>query len=63
MAKKKKQRKKATELEYLKYFHEHTDFGPADGDCRDIIAMAFKKETGKDLPEGYDDAYEDLDDD
>lgn len=44
---------KATELEWLKYFHDHADFGPADGDVRDIIKSEFMKKTGKELPEAY----------
>lgn len=44
---------KATELEWLKYFYEAADFGPADGDVRRIIENQFMKRTGKSLPDGY----------
>lgn len=44
----------ASELEWLKYFYEMADFGPAHEDVVSIIAKQFKKETGKILPEGYD---------
>ena len=44
---------RATELEYLQWFYENADFGPADGDVREIMDREFKKETGKELPEGY----------
>lgn len=44
---------KATELEYLRFFYEESDFGPADGDVRAIINDRFEKKTGKELPEGY----------
>jgi len=46
-------RKKATELEYLRWFYQNCDFGPADDDV--VLAMneRFKEKTGKDLPEKY----------
>ena len=45
---------KATELEWLQWFYETADFGPADGDVRDLMKQEFTKETGKELPDGYD---------
>lgn len=45
---------KATELEWLQWFYETADFGPADGDVRDFMKQKFTKETGKELPDGYD---------
>lgn len=45
--------KRASELEYLRYFFEQADFGPADGDVRFLIAEQFTKKTGKKLPKGY----------
>ncbi|HBO3358209.1 TPA: hypothetical protein L4S42_006085 [Pseudomonas aeruginosa] len=48
---------KATELEFLKFFFVEADFGPADGDVRYIIAERFKEQTGKDLPEGYEECF------
>lgn len=44
---------KATELEYLKWFYNNADFGPADGDVRHCMDEYFKRQTGKELPEGY----------
>jgi len=44
---------KATELEWLKWFFENADFGPADGDVRYYLAEQFIEETGKELPDGY----------
>lgn len=49
---------RATELEYLRWFHCNADFGPADGDVRYYMDEEFKKETGKELPEGYSDDRE-----
>lgn len=46
-------RKRATELEYLKWFRCHADFGPADGDVQDEMSERFIRETGKDLPKGW----------
>jgi len=52
-----KKRKEASELEYLQWFFQHCDFGPADDDVRFMLSEQFKKETGKDLPEGYEGEY------
>ena len=46
-------RVKATELEFLKYFYQAADFGPADQDVRNIIKEAFMEDSGDNLPEGY----------
>ena len=46
-------RERATELEYLRWFHINADFGPADGDVRDAMAEDFIASTGKDLPDGW----------
>lgn len=46
-------RERATELEYLQWFHCAADFGPADSDVRDQLNEAFMRETGKNIPEGY----------
>lgn len=48
-------KKRATELEYLRFFYEEADFGPADEDVRSIIDERFAAKTGKALPEGYGD--------
>jgi len=44
---------RATELEWLKWFYCYADFGPADGDVRDMLKADFQSETGKAMPEGY----------
>lgn len=44
---------RATELEYLKWFFQEADFGPADSEVRDIMNEDFMNNTGKNLPEGY----------
>jgi len=46
-------RKRASELEYLKWFRINADFGPADGDVKDAMDAQFMDETGKNLPEGW----------
>ena len=46
---------RATELEWLQYFYDMADFGPAHSDVVSIIQDQFMKETGKELPEGYED--------
>lgn len=46
-------RERATELEYLKWFRQTADFGPADSDVKDHLNQCFMKETGKNLPEGW----------
>jgi hypothetical protein len=43
----------ASELEWLKFFYQEADFGPADDDVRLIIKERFESETGKRLPDGY----------
>lgn len=48
-----KPRERADELEYLRWFRVNADFGPADGDVNDEMSERFIRETGKDLPEGW----------
>jgi len=50
-----KERKRvvATELEWLKWFAQNADFGPAEGDIRASMRKEFKKLTGKELPKGW----------
>ena len=48
-----KKRKRATELEYLKWFRLKCDFGPAHGDVCDGLDQQFMESTGKNLPEGW----------
>ena len=45
--------KRATELEYLKWFRINADFGPADSDVKDHMNEQFMDETGMNLPEGW----------
>lgn len=44
---------KATVLEWLQYFYDEADFGPADDDCRYLLKQQFMRDTGKELPDGY----------
>lgn len=44
---------RATELEYLTWFRQNADFGPADGDVVESMNERFMNETGKNLPEGW----------
>jgi hypothetical protein len=46
-------RERATELEWLRWFAQHADFGPADGDIRQMMKEQFMEETAKNLPEGW----------
>ena len=43
----------ATELEYLVWFFQTADFGPAHGDVVAMLNEEFEKEVGKLVPEGY----------
>lgn len=43
----------ASELEYLRWFFQNADFGPADSDVRDLLNQCFTRRTGKSLPDGY----------
>ena len=43
----------ATELEYLRWFFIHIDFGPAHEDVVDLLNDQFQEQTGRLLPEGY----------
>ena len=43
----------ASELQWLRYFFSHADFGPADDDVRYIIEEDFTRTTGLALPKGY----------
>jgi hypothetical protein len=38
------------ELDYLKWFKQHADFGPADSDVHQIMDMQYEEETGKTVP-------------
>lgn len=41
------------DLEFLAWFYANADFGPADGDVRDMLKEQYVQETGKPIPEGY----------
>ncbi len=45
--------KRATELEYLRWFFDKCDFGPAHGDVIYSLNEEFVEETGKLLPKDY----------
>lgn len=53
-----KQIQRATELEYLEWFRQEADFGPAHGDVIYYMHKAFVKKTGKRPPKEWDDEYE-----
>ncbi len=44
---------KATELEYLRWFHNNADFGPAHGDVMIYLQQDFVITTNKEVPKGY----------
>jgi hypothetical protein len=46
-------KERATELEYLTWFKQSADFGPADSDVQDQMKRDFIQETGKNIPEGW----------
>jgi hypothetical protein len=46
-------RKRATELEYLRWFRLNANFGPAESDVIDAMNQSFMKQTKKNLPEGW----------
>ena len=47
--------KTTEELEYLRWFYQHTDFGPAHEDVVSIMNERYVKLTGNKIPEGYED--------
>ena len=46
-------RARATALEYLTWFRQEADFGPADSDVKELLNQQFMDDTGKNLPEGW----------
>lgn len=46
-------RERSTELEYLRWFRQEVDFGPAHEDVIELYNSKFMRETGKNLPEGW----------
>lgn len=47
------ERKRATELEYLKWFRVNADFGPAHSDVVANMNERFMNDTGKNIPKGW----------
>ena len=47
------------ELDFLRWFWENCDFGPADDDVRTIMIDEYQDETKKKVPLGYDWRVED----
>ena len=43
----------ATELEWLQWFFQMADFGPAHGDVMESLMEAFEGKTGKQVPKEY----------
>lgn len=43
----------ATELEWLEWFYQNCDFGPAHGDVMLSMQELFAIDTGKKVPEAY----------
>ena len=46
-------KEEATELEWLTYFCQYADFGPADGDVRQYMQEDFERKTGKLVPSNW----------
>lgn len=53
MADEETSRGRATPLEFLEWFYGNVDFGPADSDVREQLQRDFMRETGKNLPVGW----------
>ena len=47
--------KKVTQAEFdwLLWFFQRADFGPADGDVRQMLVDQYEKETGNTVPQDY----------
>ena len=41
------------EIEYLKFFYKEVCFWLADEVDKEYIEMMYKRQTGKEIPEGY----------
>ena len=48
-------KERATELEWLQWFYQNADFGPADDDVHRIMEDRFKEKTNKLMSKGYGD--------
>jgi hypothetical protein len=44
---------KSTEQQWLEWFYQEADFGPADSDVRYYLKKQFMEETGFEMPDGY----------
>lgn len=42
------------ELEFLRWFFQEADFGPAHGDVMFYMKQKWKEKTGRTIPYGYD---------
>lgn len=51
--------KRKEEYDYLLWFYQNADFGPADGDVRAIMNQNYETKTGKKVPEGFREEEED----
>jgi hypothetical protein len=47
------EKERATELEYLTWFHQNADFGPASVDVEDQMKRDFIRKTSKNIPKGW----------
>jgi hypothetical protein len=45
--------RRASELEWLRWFYQFADFGPRDEEIRKQLKETFKVRRGLDIPEGY----------
>jgi hypothetical protein len=43
----------ASEIEFLRWFYQEVNFGPADRYMRFDLKIKFMESTGKELPKGY----------
>ena len=46
-------RERASELEYLRWYRINSDFGPAESEVTDKMNQDFIRETGKNIPKGW----------
>jgi len=59
MAKSKEGKTVDAELKWLRFFYEVADFGPADGEVRDIIMQEYEDEGGV-IPSDYKPDYDEV---
>lgn len=46
-------KEKATAYDYLLWFYQNADLGPADGDVRRRMEKQFVRDFGADIPDGF----------